>query len=89
MASPPKRPDPSGGTLIDVEEEPSAAGRRGDDAPGSTAVVRVDRGQKAAPLPPTRRPEQVPSAPKKGLQISLPDDEPAALCEAREAVHDD
>jgi len=93
MASPPKRPDPSGGTLIDVEEEPSAAGRRGDDAPGSTAVVRppahddapggtafvrVDRGQKAAPLPPTRRPEQVHAAPKKGLQVSLPDEEPAA-----------
>src|SRR5439155_1236784 len=77
MASPPKRPDPSGGTLIDVEEDPSAAGRRGDDAPGSTAVVRVDRGQKAAPLPPTRRPEPVPGAPKKGLQVSLPDDEPA------------
>src|SRR5437764_10001364 len=93
MASPPKRPDPSGGTLIDVEEEPSAAGRRGDDAPGSTAVVRppahddapggtafvrVDRGQKAAPLPPTRRPEQVHAALKKGLQVSLPDEEPAA-----------
>src|SRR5438045_9294416 len=28
MASPPKRPDPSGGTLIDVEEEPSRSEER-------------------------------------------------------------
>src|SRR5437899_388305 len=82
MASPPKRPDAaSGGTLIDVEDE-SMAGEQASvesDGPGSTAVVRVDRGaSRSAPLPPARRAESAPAAPRKGLQISLPEDQPAA-----------
>jgi len=82
MASPPKRPDAaSGGTLIDVEDE-STSGEQASvesDGPGSTAVVRVDRGaSRSAPLPPARRAESAPAAPRKGLQISLPEDQPAA-----------
>ena len=82
MASPPKRPDAaSGGTLIDGEDDASSRPQApvDGDSPGSTAVVRVDRvGSKSAPLPPSRRAETAPAAPKKGLQISLPVDEPAA-----------
>ena len=44
----------------------------GDEAPGATAFVRVDRG----PAPPRRATEKQPLAPKKGLQVTLPDDEP-------------
>src|SRR5438045_4131771 len=72
MASPPKQPELSGGTLIDVEKDGNG---RPEDAPGSTAVVRTS--PKPGALPPARRPEPPPGAPKKGLQISLPDDEPA------------
>src|SRR5207245_5969201 len=79
MASPPKRPDAaSGGTLIDGEDDASSPPQASvdGDGPGSTAVVRVDRaGPKSAPLPPTRRAESAPAAPKQGLQLSLPVDE--------------
>jgi len=82
MASPPKRPDAaSGGTLIDGEDDATSRPQAAvdGDGPGSTAVVRVDRvGSKSAPLPPSRLAEMAPAAPKKGLQISLPVDEPAA-----------
>ena len=48
-----------------------------DDLPGTTQVVRVDR-EEAGPAPPVpRRTDAMPSAPKKGLQVQLPDDEPA------------
>ena len=50
-----------------------------DENPGATAFVRVDGGApagKSAPLPARRAPPQQ-SAPKKGLQVTLPDDEPA------------
>jgi penicillin-binding protein 1A len=88
----PKRPQPdadSGGTLVDLEPA-TATPAPADEAPGSTAavridsppadeVVRVDRGGgKSAPLPPTRRADNVPLAPRKGLQVSLPDEEIAA-----------
>jgi penicillin-binding protein 1A len=44
-----------------------------DDLPGGTAFVRVDGpgGQRS-------RKEQAPLAPRKGLQVSLPDEEPAS-----------
>src|ERR1700687_4346427 len=50
----------------------------GDEAPGATAFVRFDA-QRAptAPLPPPRRGAEQPVAPRKGLQVTLPDDEPA------------
>ena len=51
-----------------------------DENPGATAFVRVDGGGlagKSAPLP-ARRVAPQPSAPRKGLQVTLPDDEPAA-----------
>src|SRR3954463_9586283 len=78
----------SGGTLIDLENVDPASGEDGqgatavvrvesaaDDAPGATAVVRVDRGgDKPAPLPPRRRADPMPSAPRKGLQVSLPEE---------------
>jgi hypothetical protein len=44
-----------------------------DDAPGATAFVRLDD---AGKLPPPRAPAPTSGAPKKGLQIQLPDDEP-------------
>lgn len=47
-----------------------------DDEAGATAFVRVDRAGAPAP-PPARRPAKEPLAPKKGLQVQLPDDEPA------------
>ncbi len=55
------------------EENPIAAS---DDAPGATAFVRIED-VKPAPskLPPLRQaPAQ--GAPKKGLQVTLPDDDP-------------
>jgi penicillin-binding protein 1A len=76
----PKRPqsDVAGSTLIDGGDDPAQAPAE-DEAPGETAFVRVDRtAPKPAPLPPARRAGAVPLAPKKGLQVSLPDDEPAA-----------
>src|SRR5260370_29710290 len=48
----------------------------GDEAPGATAFVRVDRGG-PPPAPPRRVTPKQPLAPKKGLQVTLPDDEPA------------
>src|SRR3954468_21179843 len=44
-----------------------------DDAPGATAFVRLD-GPDGQQRP---RKEPAPAAPRKGLQVSLPDDEPA------------
>lgn len=46
-----------------------------DDAPGATAFVRVED---AGGPPPRRAPPAAPAsgAPKKGLQVQLPDDEP-------------
>lgn len=52
------------------DENPEAA----DDHPGATAFVRLDD---AGKLPPPRSaPAPTSGAPKKGLQIQLPDDEP-------------
>ena len=45
-----------------------------DDAAGATAFVRVDKG--GALPPPPRRANPGNTAPKKGLQVRLPDDEP-------------
>jgi hypothetical protein len=58
----------------DDDNPPASA----DDAPGATAFVRVED-VKPAPskIPPLRSvPEPVMGAPKKGLQVTLPDDEP-------------
>src|SRR5437764_1390824 len=57
-------------------DPPAAPG--GDENPGATAFVRAGAPAgkgKAAPLP-ARRAAPQPSAPKKGLQVTLPDDEP-------------
>src|SRR5581483_6883394 len=80
----PKRPqsDVAGRTLIDGDETAEAAP---DDAPGATAFVRVDRSA-PAPLPPARRTDAAPLAPRKGLQVSLPDDEPAPAAPPKPAA---
>jgi penicillin-binding protein 1A len=69
-------PDPdavSGATAFVRTDSPAP-----DESSGATAFVRVDRpgrpGPKQAPLP--RRPP--PGAPKKGLQVQLPDDDEPA-----------
>ena len=57
------------------DENPTAAS---DDAPGATAFVRIED-VKPAPskIPPLRSaPAPVMGAPKKGLQVTLPDDDP-------------
>ena len=56
-----------------VEVAPGSPGS--DDAPGGTAFVRLD----APGVPPRRGAPQKPQplAPRKGLQVQLPDDEPA------------
>jgi len=79
-----KRPESdAGSTLIDVDDDASTREQTPlapeDDAPGATAFVRVDGpASRAAPLPPSRRAEVAPLAPRKGLQISLPDEESSA-----------
>ncbi|HYS07314.1 MAG TPA: PBP1A family penicillin-binding protein [Myxococcales bacterium] len=85
MSSPKRPPSEAGSTLAGVEdnaptpEEVPVLPANGDEAPGSTAAVRVEgKGGKATPLPPPRRTEATPVAPRKGLQVSLPEDEPAA-----------
>jgi penicillin-binding protein 1A len=81
------RANPNNATMAEgepVDDEPGAtafvradqAPQNPDDTAGATAFVRLDgpapqRGP-AAPLPPRRPP---PGAPKKGLQVTLPDDE--------------
>ena len=80
----PKPPSPDvGSTFVDAQDDaptprqvPVLPGA--DEAPGATAVVRVEGGPaRPAPLPPSRRPDPTPRAPRKGLQISLPDETPA------------
>src|SRR5712671_3571426 len=85
MSSPKRPPSDAGSTLAGVEdnaptpEEVPVLPANGDEAPGSTAMVRVEgKGGNATPLPPPRRAEATPLAPRKGLQVSLPEDEPAA-----------
>src|SRR3954469_7671380 len=80
----PKRPqsDAAGSTLIDGDD---AAHGAEDEAPGATAFVRVDR-TAPAPLPPPRRSDAAPVAPRKGLQVSLPDDEPAPVAAPKPAA---
>ena len=64
-------------TPLDDAPSGATAGLRtppgAEENPGATAFVRLDQGQ--APLP--RRPDPTPAAPRKGLQVQLPDDEPA------------
>ncbi len=81
--SSPKRPasDDLPGTteVAHVGEEPGPEPEAAapDDAPGATAFVRVDRGAAPPAAPVPRRTDVTPIAPKKGLQVQLPDDEPA------------
>src|SRR3954464_7028105 len=65
-----KRPEPDAlSTVVDVD----AAGREQplDEAAGATAFVRVD-------AVPERTAEVERAAPRRGLQVSLPDEEPPA-----------
>src|SRR3954463_1689649 len=67
-------PEATGSTAVTRPRPPPPA--TADEAPGATAFVRVDApGASAPPMP--RRTETAPSAPKKGLQVTLPDGEPA------------
>ena len=73
---PPRRPaaqppaaTQSPASTVAMRAQPPAA----DDAPGATAFVRLD----ADGGHPRARKDQPPLAPRKGLQVSLPDDEPA------------
>ncbi|HZX96938.1 MAG TPA: transglycosylase domain-containing protein, partial [Myxococcales bacterium] len=67
-------PEAPGSTAVTRPRPPPPA--TADEAPGATAFVRVDApGASAPPMP--RRTETAPSAPKKGLQVTLPDEEPA------------
>ncbi|MCA1827588.1 MAG: PBP1A family penicillin-binding protein, partial [Myxococcales bacterium] len=74
--------DDNPGATAFVRVDQPAAGPAADENPGATAFVRVDapagKSGKAAPPLPARRAAPQPSAPKKGLQVTLPDDEPAA-----------
>jgi hypothetical protein len=64
-----KRPNPTEDEKADAPSDAAS-----DDAPGATAYVRLDG---AGKLPPRRpAPEATSGAPKKGLQVQLPDDEP-------------
>ncbi|HWE24690.1 MAG TPA: PBP1A family penicillin-binding protein, partial [Myxococcales bacterium] len=56
---------------VPVQREPAPAPNAAEEVPGATVVVRA-----GAPLPPPRRAPE-PLAPRKGLQVRLPDDEPA------------
>src|SRR6266851_9823893 len=60
--------DESPGSTVAMRAQPAPGA---DDAPGATAFVRLDGpgGQ--------RRSRNEPLAPRKGLQVSLPDEEPA------------
>src|ERR1700674_3901299 len=78
MSSPKQPQSDAGSTLIDVEDDASAR-EQADDAPGATAFVRVESAApRSAPVPPRRGTDSVPLAPRKGLQVSLPDEEPVA-----------
>jgi penicillin-binding protein 1A len=72
--------DESPGSTAFVRVDQAPAEPAADETPGATAFVRVDGGApagKSAPIPQRRAPPPQPSAPKKGLQVSIPDDEPA------------
>src|SRR5438128_10431601 len=66
--APPANESP-GSTVAMRTPSPPAA----DDGPGATAFVRLD----GAGAQQRSRKEQAPLAPRKGLQVSLPDEEPA------------
>lgn len=82
--SSPKPPADDAPTLVGAErDETSQPGAIPDDAAGGTAVVRFDRARNgAAPAPIDR----TPAAPRKGLQIQLPEDEPDAAPPTRIAA---
>src|SRR2546425_36568 len=70
QGAPARPPDESPGSTIAMRApSPPAA----DDLPGGTAFVRIE----GAGAPQRSRKEQAPLAPRKGLQVSLPDEEPA------------
>ena len=78
MSSPKQPQSDVGSTFIDVEDGASTR-EQADDAPGATAFVRVEGADpRPAPVPPRRGADTAPFAPRKGLQVSLPDEEPAA-----------
>src|SRR6266851_3816322 len=69
-AAPPPAAEQSPGSTVAMRAQPAPAA---DDVPGGTAFVRLD-GPGGQQRP---RKEQAPLAPRKGLQVSLPDEEPA------------
>src|SRR5713226_3200876 len=69
-AAPPPAAEQSPGSTVAMRAQPAPAD---DDVPGGTAFVRLD-GPGGQQRP---RKEQAPLAPRKGLQVSLPDEEPA------------
>ena len=80
--------DENPGATAFVRVDPVRARPPSDENPGATAFVRIDGGGpagKSAPLP-ARRPAAQPSAPRKGLQVTLPDEEPAAPPPPRKVV---
>src|SRR5713101_2243814 len=68
-AAPPPAAEQSPGSTVAMRAQPAPAA---DDVPGGTAFVRLD-GPGGQQRP---RKEQAPLAPRKGLQVSLPDQEP-------------
>src|SRR2546430_15642863 len=69
-AAPAPPPDESPGSTVAVR---APATPLADDVPGGTAFVRVE----GAGAQQRSRKEQAPLAPRQGLQVSLPDEEPA------------
>jgi penicillin-binding protein 1A len=79
MSSPKQPQSDAGSTLIDVEDDASAR-EQAEDAPGATAFVRVESAApRSAPVPPRRGTDSAPLAPRKGLQVSLPDEDPVTV----------
>jgi penicillin-binding protein 1A len=77
VESEPLKDEAPGATAFVRVDQIPATPPAADENPGATAFVRLDADGAAAPLPPPRRAEKAPLAPKKGLQVSIPDDEPA------------
>jgi penicillin-binding protein 1A len=76
-ADEPAKSDETPGSTAFVRVDQAPLQSAEDDNPGATAFVRAGPAPgKSSPLP-ARRAAPQPSAPRKGLQVTLPDDEPA------------
>lgn len=62
---------------IETDALPPAPSEAADDNPGATALVRVEGPRRSSAPLPARRAAAEPLAPRRGLQVRLPDDEPA------------